>query len=196
MLSGKAIVCALHGHFLIESALTTKLLEKFFPFQPELLSGTARQSRRYAVGEPDGMEEDSQRVLFELDLDKEIEPIQSYVDPTYNSFCHQLSSDEIEELSKLYTSFVLPDHAIQSVSFQSHQKCIAKYKGILSQSSRIAKLWLQYLSQIQVLELYICAARTGNWHLPLEAVNKMLNLFAAPVISITPKVHGCICKTC
>ena len=162
MLSGKAIARALRGHFLIESALTTKLLAKFFPFQLEQLSSTAKQSRRYGVGKPDRMKEDSQRDLFELDLDKEIEPIRSYVDPTYEPYCHQLSSEEIKELSKQYTSFVLPDHATQSESFQSLQKCIAKYKCILSQSSRTAKLWLQYLSQIQVLKLYICAARTGN----------------------------------
>ena len=84
MLSGKAIARALRGHFLIESALTTKLLEKLFPFQPEQLLSTARQSRRHGTGKLDGMEEDSQRDLFELDLDKEIEPIQSYVDPTYD----------------------------------------------------------------------------------------------------------------
>ena len=140
MLSGKAIARALRGHFLIESALTTKLLEKLFPFQPEQLLSTARQSRRYGVGKPDDMEEDSQRDLFELDLDKEIESIKSYVDPTYDPQCHQLSSDEIEELSKLCTSSVLPDHVTQSESIQSLQKCIAKYKCILSQSSRTAKL--------------------------------------------------------
>lgn len=178
MLTGKAIAKALRGHFLIESAVATKLLEKFFPFQPELLSSAARQSSRYDVGKPDDMEINP-RDASELNLDKEIDSIQYDVNPTYHSHCSQLSSDKTEELSKLYTSAELSDHAIQSESLQSFQKQITEYKDRLRQSSRTSKLWLQYLSYVEVLKLYIFAARTGNWHLHLEAVNRMLNLLAA-----------------
>ena len=40
-------------------------------------------------------------------------------------------------------------------------------------------MWLQYLDYIDTVKLFIRAERTGNWHLHLIAVEKMLNLFAA-----------------
>ena len=44
---------------------------------------------------------------------------------------------------------------------------------------RTAKLWIQYLDMVKILQLFIKAERTGNWELHLDAVRKMLPIFAA-----------------
>ena len=49
----------------------------------------------------------------------------------------------------------------------------------ITRSSRTAKLWVQYIKYINIVKLFITSERTGNWHLHLEAVYMMLNLFAA-----------------
>ena len=52
-------------------------------------------------------------------------------------------------------------------------------KKSLSENSRTAKLWLLYMSYVDVCKLFIYAERTCNWHLHLNAVHQMLNLIAA-----------------
>ena len=52
-------------------------------------------------------------------------------------------------------------------------------KSNLTERSCTEKLWLQYLSYVQVLKNFIRAERTGNWKLFLHSVHAMLNLFAA-----------------
>ena len=47
------------------------------------------------------------------------------------------------------------------------------------QIKRTAKLWLLYIKCIQTVKMFLFAERTGNWTLHLEAVSKMLNIFAA-----------------
>lgn len=46
-------------------------------------------------------------------------------------------------------------------------------------ANRTAKLWLQYLEYIGLLKMFIRAERTGDWHLHLNCISRMLNLFAA-----------------
>ena len=45
--------------------------------------------------------------------------------------------------------------------------------------NRTAKLWIQFLQMVKILQLFIKAERTGNWVLHLDAVRKMLPTFAA-----------------
>ena len=45
--------------------------------------------------------------------------------------------------------------------------------------SRTAKLWLQYMTMIDVLRTFLKAERTGNWKLYLHTVKEMLPYFAA-----------------
>ena len=56
---------------------------------------------------------------------------------------------------------------------------LEEYKKLLEDSSRTAKLWLQYLYYIDIVRLFIGAERVGDWHLYLISVKKMINLFAA-----------------
>ena len=56
-------------------------------------------------------------------------------------------------------------------------KSVLKYK--LSEKSRTAKLWFLYMDYIDVMKLYILAARTRDWELCLYSLQKMINLFAA-----------------
>ena len=57
--------------------------------------------------------------------------------------------------------------------------CIDALKVELASKSRTAKLWLQYMEYVEIMRQYIRAARTGDWHLSLSTLQKMLNLFAA-----------------
>ena len=56
---------------------------------------------------------------------------------------------------------------------------IQMIKDKLCTVSRTAKLWVQLLSYINILKLFIRAERTGNWNLHLVCLSKMINLFAA-----------------
>ena len=49
----------------------------------------------------------------------------------------------------------------------------------LGESSRTAKLWIQYIRYIDIVKYFIAAKRTGNWQNHLGSTAKMLNLFAA-----------------
>ena len=51
-------------------------------------------------------------------------------------------------------------------------------KNKLKQKSQTAKFWLQYLGYINIFKTFMRAERTGNLNLHLDAVNKMVNLFA------------------
>ncbi len=42
-----------------------------------------------------------------------------------------------------------------------------------------ARLWLQYLEMVTVLQTFIKAERTGNWQLHLKAMHSMLPYLAA-----------------
>ena len=52
-------------------------------------------------------------------------------------------------------------------------------KTTLEENSRTAKLWIQYIDQVDTIKLFIRAERTGDWNFHLIAVGKMLNIFAA-----------------
>ena len=56
---------------------------------------------------------------------------------------------------------------------------LEEYKTLLGDSSRTAKLWLQYLYYIDIVRLFVRAERVGDWDLYLISVKKMINLFAA-----------------
>ena len=56
---------------------------------------------------------------------------------------------------------------------------LSHIKQSLSDISRTAKLWVQYLQYISILKHFIRAERTGDWNLHVVTVGQMLNLFAA-----------------
>ena len=71
------------------------------------------------------------------------------------------------------------DQFLQSDPFLSLNLSFSKLKEKLSNKSRAAKLWIEYLNYIQVVNKFIIAERPSIWLLHLEATTDMLNLFAA-----------------
>lgn len=49
----------------------------------------------------------------------------------------------------------------------------------LSKASRTSKLWFNYIRYINIVQDFITAERTNDWHLHIASSKKMLNLFAA-----------------
>ena len=51
-------------------------------------------------------------------------------------------------------------------------------KVTLSEESPTAKLWILYISYLDVLKRFFIAKRTSNWGLPVDSTLRMKNLFA------------------
>ena len=58
-------------------------------------------------------------------------------------------------------------------------RAVARCKEYLSENSRTAKLWIQYIHYINIVKQFIRAEHTGNWQNHLMVVRQMLNLFSA-----------------
>ena len=71
-----------------------------------------------------------------------------------------------------------PDHLQGSDVLLEIRQAIENSKKILS-TKPTAKLWLQYLEMIQILQQFIKAERTGNWQLHLSSLRNMLPFLAA-----------------
>lgn len=95
----------------------------------------------------------------------------------------QLSADDILDLRKLCETYqqhsddgiILSSESV----FMKFSAIIAALKNDLSVRSRTAKLWIQYLSYLDIVKCFLAAERTGNWRLHLAATTDMLPLFAA-----------------
>ena len=75
---------------------------------------------------------------------------------------------------------------LKSVDDALKSKWAQKINTLLSQCceqtktvSRTAKLWAQYFDQVNIMRLFVRAARTGNWELHIYCVEKMLPYFHA-----------------
>ena len=58
------------------------------------------------------------------------------------------------------------------------QESLEAYKTTLSKS-RTAKLWLQYMEMVELLQKFTKAERTGNWPMKLETTRDMIDYLAA-----------------
>lgn len=93
------------------------------------------------------------------------------------------SKDEKEEIKILYKK--LQKDAPNEKELEE-SSALTKVRSLLSEkmerlvdASRTAKLWIQYMEYVNVIKMFIAGERTGNWQLHLDAIFKMLNLFAA-----------------
>ena len=78
-----------------------------------------------------------------------------------------MSKDEIIELGN-------------SDEFKRVKSAISAFINIKKKdASCTALLWLQYMEYVDVVKEFLSAERTSNWYLHLQAVHKMMNLFAA-----------------
>lgn len=91
----------------------------------------------------------------------------------------RLTTTEFHELQVLYNKVVNLE-SIEDVNILNNfEQCIKCCKDVLSAASKTARLWIQYISYIEIIQLFIRAEREGDWNLHLVAVSKMLPLFAA-----------------
>ena len=195
IISGKAISRALRAHFLVEAALVTKLMSHLFPTMENQIGddinekvGDDKKEIHY-IEEEDGSSSggdigdnfDDYESDYDETVDIEVDDIQSSLN---NVKLRKLTIEEAYEIKELYDSISnSSDEGLQGIESRSTFKLISdmleELKDELCKSSRTARLWIQYLDYVAVLKQYIRAERTGNWKLHLDALRKMINLFAA-----------------
>ena len=96
-----------------------------------------------------------------------------------------LSEQDVQDIEKLYESLLddVSSNAADTVSgtpaLQNLEQLVQMLKCQLSERSRTAKLWVQYMYEIETVKLFLRAERTSNWSLHVTAMTRMLNLFAA-----------------
>ena len=166
MISGKAVSRALRGHFLVESALTIKLMCML-------------------VKEDDNdIDEDTQPSSSNIKSDQEKSDEEEEKEGEDNLLeTEEFHKINIIKLKNLAEAIKDEPGEIEKVEESQELKLLhdtlEKFKNKLSKKSRTARYWIQYLRYIQLLKLYIRAERTGNWSLHLESLGRMLNIFAA-----------------
>lgn len=64
-------------------------------------------------------------------------------------------------------------------AFSHIEKMISEYTQTKKDASRTAKLWLLYIDYVSIVKEFLIEERTSNWFLHIQAVTKMMNLFAA-----------------
>ncbi|XP_066911989.1 uncharacterized protein [Clytia hemisphaerica] len=67
----------------------------------------------------------------------------------------------------------------ESKAIRDMEESIATFSNTMSEKSRTTKLWLSYINYIKVVKEFIVAERSCNWHLHIQSITKMQNLFAA-----------------
>ena len=168
MISGKAVSRALRGHFLVESPLTTKLMRMLVKEDDnDIDEDTMPSSSDVNVSDQETSDEGEGKEEGEDDM-VEIEEFYK-VDIVKLKNLAEAIKDVPGKIEKVEES--------QELRLLHHN--LEKLKDELSERSRTARYWIQYLHYIQVLKWYIRAERTGNWSLHLEALGRMLNIFAA-----------------
>ena len=169
MMTGKTISRSLRGHFLVASALTTKLITKFIP--PTFAD--ALHAERDFEDVPIGSEDD------DID-DRTIDECECHaLEPKL-----RMTEVEMENIKYLLSTVTdEPESAVTAIAsleeINKLNEIVCTYKDDLSKASRTSRLWVQYLMYIEILQLFIRAERTGNWNLHIVSVSRMINLFAA-----------------
>ena len=158
MISGKAVSRALRGHFLVLSALNTKLLSTFFPGGFRLIDETeGDQAEKH-----DDDNNDSENT------------------PDLNTvMVNKLTAEQVNNLEMLESKLKKDPNSGKEYLEKSEEialleDCFKEFKEELASRS-----WLQYLHYVDVLKMFIFAARSDSWTMHLTAVSKMIDLFAA-----------------
>ena len=93
-----------------------------------------------------------------------------------------INMSELKEVFKMSLNRDIDVDNSQSLDCQSVVSLsllLEKVKGQLSELSRTSRLWLLYLSYVELVMQLLLAERTSNWELHLFTLHKMLPLFAA-----------------
>ena len=149
MLSGKAVSRAIRGHFLVDDALNTILLEQFLPTVQDINTDINNNSEGEAI-------ENDYRTVKES---------------------HTLHAKDI--LEAILENHMNPEAITKDTTLFEMYQTLQNAKSRLADESRTAKLWLQYMDMIDILKKFITAERTGLWKDHCESMQKMLPFFAA-----------------
>ena len=95
---------------------------------------------------------------------EEINPLDPLRESLEKSYQKMMSGEKIEQIDM---------NCINKI-----QESLTAYKASLTKS-RTAKLWLQYMEMVEILQKFIKAERTGNWQLKLESTRDMCEFLAA-----------------
>ena len=156
MMSGKAVARAVRGHSIVDAALNGLMLADMF--NVHLPTKTGVPDNRVEGDSVTSMDTNPQvtDVSSVSDLDKAMEIYEQVMDGT-------ISSEE----------------ASQSDVLVRIKDCLKKHITSTKMTSRTSALWCQYMDMQDILRKYICAERTGNWSLHLQAIQDMLPYLAA-----------------
>ena len=149
MLTGKATSRSIRRHFIVESALITFLFSTIFPIDTDIPSSTLNES------------------LKEL-----LQPYINQLSP-FIPVEKRLTTNDMNKLTHLNAD---------ENNFDVLERTLNAFESLkiyLNEHSRTAKLWIQYLMYIDIVNQFIRAERTGQWKDHLIAVNRMLNIFPA-----------------
>ena len=186
MLTGIAVARAVHGHFLMDTALHAILLSRLFNII--LLEPGNRVTE--ASEDPMEMEVPS------LDQEDQFEIPQVIKDSTevkVPKSCQGTENDDnkentdtcssiLHDVAQLYDS--LTEKKISLEEIYSSEKVHNLHQKVNEEKQKLttnctAALWPQYMDMVSILKIYIRTERTGNWQQHLLAVRKMLPYFAA-----------------
>ena len=148
ILSGKAYARSLRGHLLLQSALEVIILQ--------LNNCLNNDLKDTPVFEPD--------TVLESVFDEKIEKL------------WQQEVEILKEFSEFTSEYY--DHNNLKTVIEKLRRIIKNTKDVLSELSRTATFWIQYIYYVDIVKDFIRAERTGNWNDHLNSVGRMLNLFA------------------
>ena len=141
MMSGKAIALVLSGLFLLDAALSHKLMEFILP-QSSVQTDNNSDQDPFA----------SSRLSPE----------------TYNEL-HSLISNCSDAISENSSEKQMMDIILNSEALVKLQSCLAEVKNKLCEMSRTAKLWLQLMEHVAFISDFISCERLKSWEGHLNA---------------------------
>ena len=90
-----------------------------------------------------------------------------------------LNVTEMEEIQKAIETDVYLQEGVLQHAIDKLGSVLNKLKEHLSTKSRTAKMWIQYITYIDLAKAFIKAERTANWSAHLSSVSQMLHIFGA-----------------
>ena len=160
MLSGKAVTRAIRGHFLVHEVLSSMIVTNALD-----LTLTVNEIN---TSEMEMMKEDTRSVMQEKS----------------NAVSIPLSGNSVHlsKMANLFEQLVDGEKTVEEVSKEDvfdlvHSKILEK--KIHLHEFRTCKLWIMYMTMIDILRAFIKAERIGYWKLHLHSVKQMLPYLAA-----------------
>lgn len=95
----------------------------------------------------------------------------------------EITKKDMSDICMLYEQVINkniePEDVEKSSVLKKVEQVFVRLRNSLAEKSRTAKLWLLYMDYVDVMKMFIKAERSGDWLGHLDAIQKMLPLFAA-----------------